>query len=213
MDRTVLLTGFAPFDGQQENASWLAVRRVAERWSGPGALVTALLPVSFKGVGPALDAAVDACRPDVVICTGLAEGRATIGLERTAVNVMDARIPDQDGRSPIDEPVVPDGPVGYWSTLPIKACQAAVAGAGVPAEVSGSAGTYVCNAVFYRLMHRLREATGVRAGFVHVPQATETARSQGPTLPLDVIAYGLELVVQTSLAVPRDIRAAGGTVH
>lgn len=213
MDRTVLLTGFTPFDGQRENASWLAVRRVAECWSGPGALVTALLPVSFDGVGPALDRAVDACRPDVIICTGLAEGRAMIGLERTAVNVMDARIPDQDGRSPIDEPVVPGGPVGYWSTLPIKACQAAVAGAGVPAEVSSSAGTYVCNAVFYRLMHRVRETTDVRAGFVHVPQATETARSAVPTMPLDVIARGLELVTRTSLAVPRDIRVAGGAVH
>ncbi|MBU4336270.1 MAG: pyroglutamyl-peptidase I [Actinobacteria bacterium] len=213
MDPTVLLTGFAPFDGQQENASWLAVRRVADRWSGPGVLATALLPVSFEGVGPALDRAIDAHRPDLVICTGLAEGRARIGLERTAVNVMDARIPDQDGWSPIDEPVVPGGPVAYWSTLPIKACQEAVAAAGVPAEISNSAGTYVCNAVFYRLMHRVHRTAGTRAGFLHVPQATETARSPGPTLPLGTIADGLELIAQTSLVVAQDIRVTGGATH
>lgn len=213
MTRTVLLTGFAPFDGQQENASWLAVQQVARTWTGPDVLAAAQLPVSFEAVGAALDHAVAVHRPDVVICTGLAEGRTRIGLERTAVNVMDARIPDQDGRSPVDDPVVPDGPVAYWSSLPIKACLVEVAAAGVPVEISNSAGTYVCNTAFYLLMHAVRREPGRSAGFVHVPQATETARSDGPTLPLETIVHGLDLIARTALAVRHDLRVTGGSVH
>lgn len=213
MTGTVLLTGFAPFDGQAENASWLAAQFAAEIWSGTGVVATALLPVSFSDVGRALDRAIAEHRPDVIICTGLAEGRSRIGLERTAVNVIDARIPDQDGWSPVDEPVVVGGPVGYLSSLPIKACVAELGARGIPGEVSNSAGTYVCNAVFYRLMHGLRRARGVRAGFVHVPQAAETSRSEAPTLPLETIAEGLELIARTSLAVRHDLRLTGGAVH
>ena len=213
MSRTVLLTGFAAFDGQQENASWLAVERAAEAWSGPGEVATALLPVSFAEVGPALADAVARHRPDVVVCAGLAEGRSRIGLERTAVNIIDARIPDQDGWSPIDEPVVVGGPVGYLSSLPIKACLAELTAALVPAEISESAGTYVCNAVFYRLMHSLRRASAVRAGFVHLPQATEIARDDGPSLALDVLAGGLTVIARTSLTVRHELRLAGGRIH
>ena len=213
MSRTVLLTGFAAFDGQQENASWLAVQRAAEGWSGPGALLTTLLPVSFADVGPALDQAIATHHPEVVICAGLAQGRARIGLERTAVNVIDSCIPDQDGWSPIDEPVVVGGPVGYLSTLPIKACVAELAAAQVPAEISNSAGTYVCNGIFYWLLHRLRSTPEVRGGFVHVPQATEIARSDAPTLALDVLARGLSVIARTTISVRHDLRRASGSDH
>ena len=211
MTATVLLTGFAPFDGQRENASWLAVQQTADEWSGPGTVVTERLPVSFADGGWALERAIAAHRPDVVVCTGLAEGRSRIGIERTAVNVIDARIPDQDGWSPVDEPVVVGGPVAYLSTLPIKACVAQLRSQDVPAEVSNTAGTYVCNAVFYRLLHGLRRSHGVRGGFVHVPQAAEIARTDGPTMPLDLIAHGLGVIVRTSLAVRSDLRRTGGT--
>ncbi len=213
MTKGVLITGFAPFDGQAENASWLAAQFAAEIWSGPGTIATALLPVSFGGVGAALERAIAEHRPSVVLCTGLAEGRSRIGLERTAINVIDARIPDEDGWSPVDEPVVVAGPVAYLSSLPIKSCVAELGARLIPAEVSNTAGTYVCNAVFYRLMHGLRRARGVRGGFVHVPQAAETARGQEPTLPLETIAQGLELIARTSLAVRHDVRLTGGAVH
>lgn len=213
MTGTVLLTGFAPFDGQAENASWLGAQYAAELWDGPGTVATAVLPVSFSEVGRALDRAVAEHSPDVIICAGLAEGRRRIGLERTAVNVIDARIPDADGWSPVDEPVVVGGPVAYLSRLPIKACVAELDARHLPAEVSNSAGTYVCNAVFYRLLHGLRRTRGVRAGFVHVPQAAETSRSDAPTLPLESIARGLEIIARTSLAVRHDLRRTGGAVH
>ncbi len=213
MSRRVLLTGFAPFDGQLQNPSWLAVQQAAQEWTGPGALATALLPVSFAGVGPALDRAIAAHRPDVVVCAGLAEGRDRVGLERTAVNVIDARIPDEDGRAPVDEPVVPGGPVAYLSSLPIKACVAELTALDLPGEVSNTAGTYVCNAAFYHLQHALRGWPWARGGFVHLPQASETARSDGPALPLDVLAQALVVIARTSLTVEADLPVSGGREH
>ncbi|WP_372593107.1 pyroglutamyl-peptidase I [Actinotalea sp.] len=213
MTRTVLLTGFGAFDGQALNASWLGVRRAAEIWDGPDVLATAQLPVSFSEVGPALERAVAEHRPDVIVCAGLAEGRSRIGVERAALNVLDARIPDASGWAPVDEPVVAGGPMAYLSRLPIKACVAALDAHDIPAEVSNTAGTYVCNAVFYRLLHALRHDAVVRGGFVHVPQAVETARSAVPTLPLETIAAGLVIIARTSLAVREDLRVTGGAVH
>src|SRR5690606_4205494 len=115
----------------------------------------------------------------LVVGVGEAGGRERIGLERVAVNVIDARIPDNDGAQPIDVPVVPGAPAAYFSSLPIKACVEALARADLPAEVSSTAGTYVCNAAFYALMH-LVAGSGVRAGFVHVPRVGDNGAAGGP---------------------------------
>jgi pyroglutamyl-peptidase len=186
----VLLTGFEPFGGSEVNESWEAVRALAARWEGPHELVTVRLPVTFAA-GSRLAAALAEHTPDVVVCTGLAAGTDAVRLERVAINVTDARIPDNAGERPIDEPVVPGGPVAYLSTLPLKAALVALRDAGIPAVVSNTAGTYVCNATFYALEHLLAGRDGVRAGFVHVPRAD--------VVPVERAARALELVAGTAL--------------
>ncbi len=170
----VLLTGFTPFDGAAVNESWEAVRRAAPALREGGLDVEALeLPVQFGRAGDLLVAAVQEHRPRLVVATGLAAGRTGITPERVAINVRDARIPDNAGAAPVDEPVVSGGPVGYFSTLPIKAMVASLP-RGVPGGVSQTAGTYVCNDVFYRLQHQLATdpaLSATRGGFVHVPAA------------------------------------------
>ncbi len=187
----VLVTGFEPFGGDDVNESWEAVRELAARWHGPHELVPARLPVTFAGARDALGSALEEHAPDVVVCTGLAAGTDAVRLERVALNVADARIPDNAGEQPVDAPVVPGGPVAYLSTLPLKATLAALRAADVPAVVSNTAGTYVCNATFYALAHRLAGRDGVRAGFVHVPRAD--------VVPVEQAARALALVVGTAV--------------
>ena len=151
-------------------------------------------------------------RPALAICLGLAASRAALSLERVALNIDDARIPDNAGAQPIDTLVVPGAPAAYFSTLPIKAMQAQLNWAGIPAEISQSAGTFVCNHVFYALMHRLATARGLRrtrGGFIHVPMLPEQG---APSLPLETMVQGLRIAIRTALTVPHDLRLPGGAV-
>lgn len=193
---TVLLTGFEPFEGQPVNASWLAVEAVAASWTGP-ALRVAKLPVSFARAPIALLAALEAERPDVVVCVGEAGERSVLEVERVAVNVADARIPDNDGAQPVDDPVVAGGAVAYLTGLPLRACVDAATRAEVPTRVSNSAGTYVCNAVFYTLARAL-EGTTTPHGFVHVPRTPEQAPT-GAGMPTPVAARGLTALLEACL--------------
>lgn len=226
----VLVTGFEPFDGAVVNASADAVAALAARWTGPDELVTAVLPVEFDEVrtadGSFMRLLADHA-PDVVVAVGLAEGISQVRIERVAINLMDARIPDNGGARPVDAPVAVDGPAARFATLPVKAAAVAVRAAGIPAAVSYSAGTYVCNAAFYALQHVLAERPDVLSGFVHVPCTTEEVgsdtASSGPSdgaqphLPLDALAGALEIVVRTALAAARgeELEPAGtaGTLH
>ncbi|RMI07058.1 pyroglutamyl-peptidase I, partial [Cellulomonas triticagri] len=194
---TVLLTGFEPFDGQEVNASWAAVREVAAGWDAEAegaTLVTALLPVSFARAPGALDALLAEHAPDLVVAVGEAGGRSAVSVERVGLNVQDARIPDEDGAQPVDSPVVADGPAAYFSTLPVKACLAAVLAADVPGEVSSTAGTYVCNTLAYVVGDRLAAgagAPGARGGFVHVPRLPEQVADGAASLAADRAGAGL----------------------
>lgn len=208
---TVLLTGFEPFDGHSVNASWEAVRHVEALWDGDARLVTRVLPVSFLAAPARLRAAVDDVRPDVVVCVGEAGGRGRVGIERFALNVVDARIPDADGAQPIDLPVVADGPLALESTLPVKACFAAVRELGVPVEVSTTAGTYVCNTTFYALAHLLTSVRGVRGGFVHVPRTPGQVPAGEPALSTADSALALTQILRTTLGTRVDVRVAAGT--
>lgn len=209
---TVLLTGFEPFGGDAANPSGEAVRLVASRWTGPEVLVTAVLPVTFAGAAARLRELMAEHRPDVVIASGLAGGRTAIGVERVAINLVDARIPDNDGAQPVDEPSIAGGAPAAFSSLPVKAIMRAVEASGIPAELSHSAGTFVCNHVFFTAMDA--SAPGVRAGFVHVPWSTEHAPSaDSPALPLHDIARALEIAVRTTLDTTEDLAAPGGSIH
>lgn len=207
----VLVTGFEPFGGAATNPSGDAVRRLAaqwdEQWDGPERLVTDVLPVTFSGAAPRLRALLDEHRPAAVLAVGLAEGREAVTPERVAVNLADARIPDNAGAQPLDEPVEPDGPAAYFATAPVKHVAAAIADAGIPAAVSHTAGTFVCNHVFYAALHHLHR-TGrphVPATFVHVPTTD--------VVTLDDQATALRIAVRTLLEPPAAPSPPGGAVH
>ncbi|WP_440063544.1 pyroglutamyl-peptidase I [Streptosporangium sp. OZ121] len=205
----VLLTGFEPLDGVG-NPSWEAIRLV------PG-VRTALLPCAFGGALEHLRAAVAEHDPAVVVCVGQAGGRPDVTVERVAVNLDDACIPDCAGRRPIDEPVVRGGPAAYFSTLPVKACVAAARAVGVPASVSQSAGTFLCNHLFYGLMHMIAtERPAIRGGFVHVPFSPEQVLDDArPSMPVTVVAQALTAIVTTAVSVSLggDLRLVGGSLH
>lgn len=208
---TVLLTGFAPFAGESVNPSWEAVRALQGRVLDGYRIESAMLPCEFGAAPPVLRHALRKFKPHAVIAVGLAGGRDGISLERVAINVVDARIPDNAGRQPIDVPIVRSGPVGYFSRLPLKAALAALQAAGIPAHVSQTAGTYVCNQVFYTLLHATRRNRQSRVGFVHVPWLPEQAAAHAqPGMPLAQTVEALALIVHTTLTTHHDIRAAAG---
>jgi pyroglutamyl-peptidase len=179
----ILVTGFEPFGGQSLNPSW-EVARALHGLTLPGAQVTAVqLPCVFAQALPVLQQALATHSPDIVLALGQAEGRCDFSVERVAINVMDARITDNAGAQPIDVPVIARGPAAYFSTLPIKSLVAGLKAAGFPASVSQTAGTFVCNQVFYALQHTLA-GQGVHSGFVHLPLLPEQAAHwPGPVLP------------------------------
>lgn len=217
MTRTtrILLTGFEPFDGESSNPSWEAVRAAAAE-PPAGLEITAVeLPCVYGRSRTALREAVAAHDPDIVLCVGQAGGRPDLTVERVAVNIDDARIPDVSGAQPIDEPIVPGGPAAYFAALPVKACVAAVREAGVPASVSNTAGTFVCNHVFYDLMHLIAtERPALRGGFVHVPYAPgQVAGRSLPSLAVSAVAEGLRVIAATAARTNTDIKAVGGATH
>lgn len=165
----LLITGFDPFGGEALNPSWEAVKVLPDR-IGTVELVKLELPTAFDRSARALTEAITLHRPQAVLSVGQAGGRAAVTVERVAVNLADAAIPDNDGFQPLDLPLVPGGPAAYFSTLPVKAMAEGIRAAGIPCQLSYSAGTYVCNSVLYRALHLAETACpGLLAGFIHVP--------------------------------------------
>lgn len=195
-----LVTGFDPFGGGRMNASLEAVRRLPAR-IGTLDVVTAQLPTSYARSIPALKAAIKDARPGIVLCVGEAGERSLLSVERVAVNLQDARIPDNDGAAPADRPVVRGGPAAYFSTLPVRTMVAALRAAELPAELSLSAGAFVCNHVFYGLMH-VAAATkrNFRGGFLHVPCLTQGEGIGARSMPLDDIVRGIIICLETATA-------------
>lgn len=193
----LLLTGFEPFDGDSINPSLEIVRAMA------GRALVAELPVDRDKAVTAALAAVEATRPDVVILLGLWAGRSRICLERVAINVDDFRIPDNAGNQPRGTPIVEGGPVGYFSTLPVYLMRNRLAEAGIPVAISNTAGTYLCNRVFYSVMHHLAVGpSSVLAGFIHLPLLHEQAVAKDsdlPSLSREVMVEAVELAAASAL--------------
>ena len=204
----ILLTGFEPFGDASGNPSADAVSAVAASYDGPHDLVIATLPVSFAASAEQLRSLIARHSPAAVIATGLAGGRARIAVERIGVNLLDARIPDNDGAQPIDAPSEPDGPAARFATLPVKRLVHVLTAAGVPAEASLSAGTYVCNHVLYTALGTV--PTGVPAGFVHLPWSEATAPVGAPHLTSSELERAVRLVVDH--AFDREVQEHGGTI-
>ena len=213
--RTVLLTGFEPFNGATINPSWEAVRAL-DGWSGPGfAVVARQLPCVFGTALDVLRESIAGVKPDIVIAVGQAGGRSEMSLERVAINVDDASIRDNAGNQPVDTPIAADGPAAYFTTLPVKAIVKALRLRGFPSGVSQTAGTFVCNHVFYGLMHH---AVGqpVKAGFIHVPFLPEQAADRPerpPSMALRDIVDALRIAVEVAVVTETDTHEAGGATH
>ncbi len=193
----ILLTAFEPFGGESTNAALEVVTRV--RAPEKVLLNTLTVPTVFGLCTETVLFAMRALKPDVVLCVGQAAGRAAITPERIAINVRDARIPDNAGRQPIDEPIDPRGPAAYFSTLPIRKMTEAIRSAGIPAAISNSAGTFVCNDLFYGVCHAIAtEFPSAIGGFVHVPCTPAQAEVHTPPLASmepDKIVAGLEAAI------------------
>jgi pyroglutamyl-peptidase len=215
--RKVLLTGFDAFGGERENPSQQIVRALNGKRIGGHRIVGAVLPTEFRRSLRVLSGLISRHRPALVIAVGQAGGRAEISLERVAVNLIDARIPDNAGDQPVDVPVVRHAPDAYFSTLPVKAMLRRVRAADIPAALSQSAGAFVCNHVFFGLMHRLaKRHRRTRGGFIHVPFLPAQAKRAGndvPSLPLAVMVEAIRLCVDTALNTDEDLHFASGETH
>jgi len=207
-----LVTGFEPFGGDNVNPSEEAVRRLPRRL-GNLQIFTVTLPATFADSLVELAKAIERIEPEIVLCVGLAGGRSALSLERVAINVQDARIADNDGAQPIDEPVVAGGPAAYLTGLPVKAAVAALRAAGLPAEVSNSAGTFVCNHTFYGLMH-LAAGRRIRGGFLHIPYLPAMVVSQKgvPSMALADVVRGVETILEITATHEVDVKLAEGAV-
>lgn len=191
MSRRLLITGFDPFGGENINPSWSAVEQLPEI-VGDFMLCKLPIPTVFgEAAAMVLEKAAE-FQPDVILCVGLAGGRDAVTPERIAVNIRDARLPDNKGSQPKGERVVPDGPAAYFSTVPVEQMAQAIRDVWVPGAVSNTAGTYVCNDVLYTLLHRYA-GTPTRVGFLHVPYLPQQGT---PSLPLERIVAALRAAIE-----------------
>ena len=213
--KTVLITGFEPFGGESVNPSWEVVSGLDNAIIAGCRVVARQLPCVFGESLAVLNSAIDTLSPSLVLAVGQAGGRTDITVERVAINVDDARIADNRGQQPVDEPIVADGPAAWFSTLPIKAMVVAMRSAGIPASVSQTAGTFVCNHVMYGLLHKLRDTQTVKGGFIHIPYLPQQAAVHpgAPSMASDTVRRALEIAIATALQVERDIAVTGGATH
>lgn len=213
-ERTVLVTGFEPFEGESINPSWEICTRLPREVAGMRVQVCRI-PCEFRRAIEVAAAAIGTHKPSLVICLGQAGGRTHVGVERVAINVDDARIADNAGAQPVDEKIAANGPPAYFATLPVKAMAVAMRKAGVPAEVSNTAGTFVCNHLMYGVLHYLA-GTGrsARAGFIHVPYADEQVRERRgvPSMAIATMVRGIEAAIAAAASTTTDLAVAEGTL-
>lgn len=211
----ILITGFDPFGGENINPSYEAIKKIS--MNNPSIeIIKKELPTVFKRSIAVLDETIESVQPDVVVCTGQAGGRFDISMERVGINIIDAKIPDNDGDQPVDEKIFNDGGDAYFSTIPIKASVKALREKGIPASVSNTAGTFVCNCILYGALYLIeKKYPKVKAGFVHVPFLPEqvTEKANMPSMSLENITRALEVIIETIATTDQDIKAVGGTIQ
>ena len=193
----ILVTGFTPFGGEKINPSWEAVRRLPDRVGG-AELVKREIPTEFDASGAALHELLEQLRPDAVLCVGQYGGASCIRVERVAVNLRDACIADNAGRQPVDEPVVAGAPDAYFATIPTRKIVDALRERDIPAQLSYSAGTFVCNNLLYCALHECaRRYPALRCGFIHVPFLPEQARDgSAPSMSLELMTEALRTAIE-----------------
>lgn len=212
----VLVTGFDPFGGDSINPAYEAVKMIPNEVAG-AQVIKLEIPTVFKESGEVVEAAIREHNPDIVICVGQAGGRSAISFERVAINLAEARIPDNKGNQPIGTKLEEDGETAYFTTLPIKAMMKNVQEHGLPAYISYTAGTFVCNDIMYRLLYMIdKEFSDVKGGFIHVPfEPTQVIdRPVGTaSMPIQTIADSLIYAIEAAVTTEVDIEENTGTTH
>lgn len=210
----ILISGFDPFGGEKINPSIEAVKRLPDTINEVEIIKLEIPTVIGKSID-VLTQAIHKHKPEVVLCVGQAGGRSDMTIERVAINVNDCRIKDNEGNQPIDEPIVFDGPDAYLLTLPIKAIVSNLYSHGIPASVSNTAGTFICNHVAYGMAHLAKtEYPSMRTGFIHIPFLPEQVinKSNMPSMSLEIIISALEVAIQTIMEAKEDIKLEGGEI-
>ena len=208
----VLITGFDPFGGESINPAWEAVKAMKDNIDGIE-VIKLQIPTVFKKSAEKLFAGIEEHKPDAVICIGQAGGRYDMSVERVAINMDDGRIPDNEGYQPIDTPVYEDGENAYFATLPIKGIVEEIKSAKIPASVSNTAGTYVCNHIMYSLLYYIsKNNLNIKGGFIHVPYITEQVvdKKNMPYMEVTTITKALECAVQALNKYKVDVKVSGG---
>ncbi|EKZ9177755.1 pyroglutamyl-peptidase I [Vibrio vulnificus] len=210
--RKILVTGFEPFGGESLNPSLELVKVLTQKERTNIEIIGCQVPVVRHQSISTVIKAIEQHEPELVFMIGQAAGRAAITPERVAINLDDYRIEDNAGHQPVDEPIIATGPAAYFSTLPVKAITHALQQAGIPCQLSHSAGTFVCNHLFYGIQHYL-QARPIRSGFIHIPLLPEQASaSNQPSMSLETLARGLEMMIMTCLETEQDTKLTGGTI-
>lgn len=209
----ILLTAFDPFGGETINPALESVALVSDRIANVQIVKLTVPTVFYKSI-EVVASAIEAERPDAVLCIGQAGMRSELTPERVAINVDDARIPDNEGNQPIDRTIFSDGAPAYFSTLPIKAMVKYIRGAGIPASVSNTAGTFVCNHLMYGVLYTLgKQYPEVRGGFMHVPFSTEQVAEKGmdiPSMSIENMVTGIEAAIKAIAECEQDILTVEG---
>ena len=210
----ILVTGFDPFGGEKINPAIESVKRLPEVIGG-AQIVKLEIPTVVHQSLAVIREAIRKEDPDMILSIGQAGGRPDITVERVGINVDDCRIADNAGNQPVDEPIYPEGPDAYFVTLPIKAMVKAMQEAGIPASVSNSAGTFVCNHVTYGVRYLIEtEFPGKRSGFIHIPYLPSQAPTKKgmPSMELDTIVKGLIVAIEAMIEHQEDVKITGGTI-
>ena len=194
MKKKLLITGFEPFGKDEVNPSWEAVSRL-EDIIGDYELTKLRVPVIFGTAAEQVLSAAETLAPDMILCIGQAGRRKAVTPERVVINLRDASMKDNAGNQPMDEPVAPEGPAAYFASVPVRKMVNAVKGNNIPCEFSYSAGTYVCNDLFYTLRHHYN-GTETGVGFIHVPYLPEQAPEGAFSMPLETIVRALSIAVE-----------------
>ena len=212
----VLVTGFDPFGGEKLNPALEAIKSLPSEIQG--AEVRWLeVPTVFYKSAKILEEEIRIYQPDIVLCIGQAGGRKGLTPERVAINQDDARIQDNEGNQPIDRPIQLDGPPAYFSSLPIKAMVQAIKEEGLPASVSNTAGTFVCNHLMYQVLYLVeKEFPTIKAGFMHIPYMMEQVidKPNTPAMDLVDIVRGVEAAIRATIEYgDKDLKLVGGETH
>lgn len=211
----VLITGFDPFGGATINPAFEAVKLLPETIQD-AEIIKIEIPTVFKKDGEVLEAAIKEYQPDIVLCVGQAGGRSGVTIEKVAINLMEARIPDNDGQQPLNQAIHEDGENAYFATIPVKTMVNSVKAQNIPSSVSYTAGTFVCNDIMYRLLYLAeKEYPAMRGGFIHVPYLPEqvTELPEGtPSMSADLISQALAAAIEAAISNTQDENIAMGTI-